>query len=558
MKVCHLFVTVNHDGLGDFSHFVDIYTALMKDPDLNKMEFIPVVYVVGEDEEKLKKINATLRSLEIPLYFSGHSAAFKEPSQNHKELIDTLKKSAQILFISYDSLYDRYKNNINPNTILKTINEHEGRVALTVPNSRKRSMGLAEGCYGIKISNFTPLSLSESSSIIADNDPNFWGDLCRYTDSRSLEDFTGNNTLVSAYFNDTIGFMRFLKFLVTHDLDKKNIALYFSGAALNSEYITQSYALNSIAELGNVRIELITKDNSAPIVYNPGISRVIRVFSEYKVSDSSYRALYSNARIAGVSGDNTLEYAIAHNVFPFYISTNFTAKEHTLWGLKKISQLEELPISNEARSSFDIYFNPNYYSGRLLVNDSTSKVNLMAMIEAWPHIASYIKTQKNFYTELKRIVLEGLPEKVLDASHFNQHLELIHMKIDEFEKKIQSTNNHDYFLAQQEALRLYSKLKTAQTDLLSTSQPIQEQALIFQKTCLKAINDSRFVLEKHRGFKQILANIASVNVSIATLGIVNLVTSRGMFDLFVTKTDSSKKLDNLKKDLEENRYCLAI
>ena len=334
MKVCHLFVTVNDDGMGDFSHFVDIYTALMKDSDLNKMEFIPVVFVEGHDKEKLKKINAKLSSLNIPRYFSGHSTAFEEPSQNHKDLIDTLKKSDQILFISYDSLYRRYQNNINPNTILKTINEHEGRVSLHVPNSRKRSMGLAEDCYGLKISEFTHPSSSEASSIIAEHDPNFLSDLLRHTGSETFEDFTKNNTLAPAYFNITFDFKRFLTFLVTQDLDKKDLALYFSGAALNSEESDlAAIVLPSIAKSRNVRVELIKK-NSEPIVYNPSATRVIRVFTEYNISDPSYRALYSNAKIAGVSGDNTLEYAIAHNVFPFYMSTNFSGKKFDHHGVE--------------------------------------------------------------------------------------------------------------------------------------------------------------------------------------------------------------------------------
>jgi hypothetical protein len=446
MKVCHLFVTVMNDGMGDFSHFVDIYTAMMKDPELNNIEFIPVVYVAGSDEEKLKKINAKLSSLNIPLYFSGHSAAFEDPSDNHKNLIKTLNSSEQILFISADSLYHRYQNNINPKTILKTINEHEGCVLMRVPNGIKRSMGLADDCYGIKISDFTHLSLSESSTIIADNDPIFFGDLLRHTESKSFEDFTRNNTLVPAYFNKPLDYDKFLTFLVTQDQDKKDIALYFSGSALSQRSRFGAHVLlSAIAEECNVRVELI-KNNSEKIVYNPSATRVIRIFTEYNVSDASYQAIYSNAKIAGVTGDNTLEYAIAHNIFPFYMSTNFSGKKQTLWGLQKISQLAEVPISDEARLSFDIYFNPdNYSSGDLGL---LSSVNLSLMIDAWPHIASYIKTHKNFYSKLKGIVLEGYPEQVHDA----------------------------------------------------------------------------------------------------------LVTSRGMFGLFTTKTDSCKKLGDLEKDLEVNSY----
>jgi hypothetical protein len=415
MKICHLFVTVIDDGMGDFSHFVDIYTALKNEPDLNKIQFIPVVFVVGDDEDKIKKINDKLRSLDIPLYFCGNAWTFAEDSLNHR-IMKTLEKSDQILFISAEkTLYNRYRKKIKPKTILKTINEHEGCISMRVPNSRKFSMGLAEGCYGIKISDFTPLSLSESSSIIAINDPIFWDDLLRNTGSRSDEEFNRNNTIVPAYFNCPWGYSKFLTFLVTQHTDRKDIAVYFSGRALNPKpyfpfEVSPPPILSNLADTCNVRVELI-KNKDEKIVYNASASKVIRIFTEYNISDLSYRALYSKARIAGVSGDNILEYAISHNVFPFYMSTNFDYKEGTLLGLQKISQLSEVPISDEARRSFNIYFNPTNYLSRDL--GALSSVNLSVMIDAWPHIAFYLRTKKNFYNQLKAVFLEGLPKETI-------------------------------------------------------------------------------------------------------------------------------------------------
>ena len=332
MATCHLFITVLNDGVGDFSHFVDIYNAIIKSPDLKAIEFVPVVCLEGNDEAKLKKINATLTSLNIPLFFSGFKQSFETHFQSNQDLINSLNKTAQVIFISADSLYSKYKIYINPNALLKTINEHEGHVILDVPNSKKCSLGLGEDCFGIKIGDYDSLTLNEATlneagSIIKANDPKFYNDLLQQSLTTDFTDFNKKNELIPAYFNSVEGFYKFLTFLATKEIKENDIALYFSGLDLQSEFGLA--CLKGCAKKCNVRIEVIN-NNGAKVIINPNAERVIRIFTGYFVQDVSYHAIYSSAKIAGVSGDNTLEYAVAHGILPFYYSTNFLAKQQTL------------------------------------------------------------------------------------------------------------------------------------------------------------------------------------------------------------------------------------
>jgi hypothetical protein len=427
MPLTHLFVTVMNDGMGDFSHFVDIYKAIINNHHLNKIVFTPVVYVTGTDDAKLKRINNVLRSLNIPKYFLGNDTTFAEQFHKNQDLINSLKNTDQIIFISADRIYLNYKKYINPKALLKTINEHEGQVALDVPNSKKRSLGLGDKCYGIKISDVKPLSLNQSESFIKMSDPDFYKDLLHYTNSINFKELNSKNVFVPAYFNNiTNGFHEFLSFIAKqypYKQDKKDLIIYFSGCDLFEDEIGQA-CLRGCAKSSDIRIEVIRnkKDNE---VFNPNALSVIRIFTEYYLTDLSYQAIFSCAKIAGVSGDNTLEYSVSQGVLPFYYSTNFGSKQQTFRELQKISQLEELPMSTEARLSFYTYFSPENYKS--LTKGSLTSTNLLAMIDGWSQIASYLKKHKNFYNHLERIILDDLPvnfhknEKILNINGLGFH-----------------------------------------------------------------------------------------------------------------------------------------
>jgi hypothetical protein len=73
----------------------------------------------------------------------------------------------------------------------------------------------------------------------------------------------------------------------------------------------------------------------------------------------------------------------------------------------------------------------------------------------------------------------------------------------------------------------------------------------FKIVCMQAINEASIELEKHRGWKQLLADFASVIVSILTFGYFNFEHNLDIFGLFKTKTDSKIKLDSLDNTIEQ-------
>jgi hypothetical protein len=84
--------------------------------------------------------------------------------------------------------------------------------------------------------------------------------------------------------------------------------------------------------------------------------------------------------------------------------------------------------------------------------------------------------------------------------------------------------------------------------------PMNIKGPVFKKACLDAVNESRDVLEQHRGWKEFFAKFISAVTSILTLGLANLYTGKGIFGLFTAHTDAKKELDNFSIDLINNNY----
>ena len=79
-------------------------------------------------------------------------------------------------------------------------------------------------------------------------------------------------------------------------------------------------------------------------------------------------------------------------------------------------------------------------------------------------------------------------------------------------------------------------------DVIEMDMGIQECLQNYQTQCARHISDARPTLEQHRGWKQFLADLACVLVSIVTLGTANLVSyaTTGSLTFFKTETASAK------------------
>ena len=151
--------------------------------------------------------------------------------------------------------------------------------------------------------------------------------------------------------------------------------------------------------------------------------------------------------------------------------------------------------------------------------------------------------------QLEDSQLVKIKKSMLSGIQFDNHLKIIKDKIREMKKKKKKDNRYqEAFLV---ARSLYDQLEGAKRDFLA-SQSLSVGT--FKKTCQDCIDGAEGELEKHRGWKETLANFASALASISTFGIWNYVTGKGFLGLFKVKTDSQKKIENFKNDIDR-LYC---
>lgn len=85
---------------------------------------------------------------------------------------------------------------------------------------------------------------------------------------------------------------------------------------------------------------------------------------------------------------------------------------------------------------------------------------------------------------------------------------------------------------------LYSQLDNSRHAFLNSSRPIAQSTQDFKESCLTAIHAANSVLKTHRGWKEVLFDIASVVISIVTAGFANYLANR--WRLFPATTNSAQ------------------
>jgi len=445
--------TVVGDGMGDFTHFLDIMQALRSNPLYKDVEFVPVVSfqtrssiitpnkVKREENTQIGKVRVqkSLDTLGYP-YILGIDSEEHEELASSEEAKNLLHDADQVIVISSDQdrLLDLYCPLMKAGIPIKLIAEHEAAIGVSdnietiTPEECiiDASLGLAPISSGIKVSEVPELSATAAWQVIKENNPEFVEQVLTSSHSESVEAFQSNHVIAPAYFNKNEDFITFLHRLgvMQSNFKDKDFAIYHSGNDL-IRYLTPSVIksiTNAFRNTSIKEIQIINPGDNKPITIkgNPNGTQSIAVYSGFYLKDPAFDALHQLSDIAGVSGDNTFERCISMNILPFYWSTNPNAKAETLRALINITAMPELPLSDKARQSFESFFSPEdykknareMYNVRSPSNSNLSHIDLSVMIKEWPVVCDYIKKHKNFYHELDRIVLARLPDEAKPAA----------------------------------------------------------------------------------------------------------------------------------------------
>lgn len=414
------------DGIGDFSHFLDIYLFLRDHPKTCNFELIPVICCDSDPakthvESRFNRILSKINSNNIPLYFYGDKEAYNNDLSKNKSLIRCFSEAVQIINVSYPAIgiFRKLLKYANPKASLKSIGEHEFSFA---PHGWiSRSLGLGPSSYGIKCKQIEPLEPADAFAVIEKNDPLFTQALLIFTGSDTFVSFQENNIFTSAYFQSTrsADFKLFLLlFAVNQSLPgNKDIALYLSSNSANKfvEEINDSNEFIEILSSTDLKlIEWISPDEAmGNTEINLTGNRVIRVFFGFNLCDISYSALYQCLGIAAVTGDNTLEQAISSCVLPFYRSFNYGNKKVTLSALQNIIKEKLENSSEKLLQDLQLFFeyalvperndNPRCLKTYGQFAKEFKHMDLIAMIKAWPEIAKHITDKYNFFNTLEEI-----------------------------------------------------------------------------------------------------------------------------------------------------------
>jgi hypothetical protein len=128
--------------------------------------------------------------------------------------------------------------------------------------------------------------------------------------------------------------------------------------------------------------------------------------------------------------------------------------------------------------------------------------------------------------------------KRLDEIGFSTHLQAIASMKQRLENE--AVTNFDYLYPAEVAKQLSMRLKTAKNEFLTDRISAQQ----FQAKSLDAINEALPILEKHRGWTQVLLDLVNIIISLSTFFIINIATNR--LRLFSASTDSAKTVYQMR------------
>ena len=436
-KIIILENNVLADGIGDYYHLKDILEYIIKSPKFDSFFFLPVIRT--NDEKLMKKMEADMGSMDISQFYIGTFADFVSNEKLDEQLKPFYVRAEQVLEISVGIRVVRHRQYLSAGAVIKQILEHEkkhsfyweldqGLPAVLDHAVLSGCLGLGSKAYGIKIAEVakaSPLALFSSLEI---HDAPFAGKLLKTTQAKDTHQFLAENIFTHAYFNDfgyRNGLSRFLAVLCSKQMGKgKNVVVHLSSRV---PLALELYLKRDRGREGGVNsflgivaviapyldIKYITffrdeDDTETKIELNPSGKRVIRVYSTF-LSQASYDKVFDASYVVGVSGDNTFEQSVAHQVLPFYHSTNWSAKAPTLQALKEIVETVDFGFSEKRKDDLNTYFSYEAgFSGERFFK-KFMQIDFDGVQKCWVKLADYLKLNRNFYNVFESIVLLPSP-----------------------------------------------------------------------------------------------------------------------------------------------------
>ncbi|HBD9268107.1 TPA: Dot/Icm T4SS effector CegC2 [Legionella pneumophila] len=139
---------------------------------------------------------------------------------------------------------------------------------------------------------------------------------------------------------------------------------------------------------------------------------------------------------------------------------------------------------------------------------------------------------------------------ILAEIKFSDHLKTIESMVKTLETK--AVGDENYKRAAPIARTFYNNLLRAEERFKNSQLPKNVKCKDFHQDCVRAINAVIPVLEVHRGWKQVFADLASALVTLCTLGGANLYAGR--WRLFPVPTESEK----IVKDFSLSMQPLSV
>lgn len=176
-----------------------------------------------------------------------------------------------------------------------------------------------------------------------------------------------------------------------------------------------------------------------------------------------------------------------------------------------LNQLKELTQQQDL-------VNAHYKSGHLRISEITD-----AQAEKIKAIRSHALLAKEKISLLQKI-------------NFEEQLIKIGSMMERLQKN--ALTDSSYSLAAEKAKDFYDGLHDAKIKFLASDKNKTQNMSEFKQGCLDAIAAALPVLETHRGWTQVFADLANALIAVCTVGIANLIAGR--FRLFDPQTESAK------------------